>query len=114
MIKRCIAGAMMWAVAVVASAAPAVQLTIQDGRVWLKADKAAVGDILREWARVGRTVVVDGDRVPGGPLSLQLEGVPEQQALDIVLRGVSGFVAVSRSAMRADASASRFERIVVM
>jgi hypothetical protein len=114
MLKSWIAGVIVWSLTAAASAAPAVQLSIQDGRVWLKADKAGVADILREWARVGRTVVVDGDRVPGGPLSLQLEGVPEQQALDIVLRGVSGFVAVARPETIADATASRFERIVVL
>lgn len=112
--KSWIVGAIVWGCTAVANGAPAVQLSIQDGKVWLKADSAGLADILREWARVGRTVVIDGDRVTGGPLSLQLEGVPEQQALDIVLRGVSGFVAVSRSVMVVDATASRFERIVVL
>jgi hypothetical protein len=89
-----------------------VQLTIQNGHVSLVAREATVRQILAEWARVGQTKIVNGDRVPGGPVTLQLTDVPEQQALDILLRSVSGFVAAPRAI--AIANASRFDRIVVM
>jgi hypothetical protein len=89
-----------------------VELTIQNGHVSLVAREATVRQILVEWARVGQTKIVNGDRVPGGPVTLQLTDVPEQQALDILLRSVSGFMAAPRAI--AIANASRFDRIVVM
>src|SRR5712671_6982064 len=52
-------------------AAPGVQLTIREGRVWLAADRASVAQILSEWARVGRTQVVNAELVTGAPLTLQ-------------------------------------------
>ena len=60
-----------------AAAAPRVQLSISDGRVWLETDRATAGQILAEWARVGGTRIVNGDRVNGEPLTLVLRGVPE-------------------------------------
>jgi hypothetical protein len=100
--------------AVAPAAAPPVQIAIRDGRVWLKADGATVADVLREWARVGGTAVVDGERLPRTLVSLHLEAEPEQEALEILLRGVGGFVTVGRAASRLDTGASRFERIVVV
>ncbi|HSK11430.1 MAG TPA: hypothetical protein VK911_17730, partial [Vicinamibacterales bacterium] len=73
-------------------AAPAsageVRLSIRDGRVTLHATDASPREILAEWARVGQIRIVNGDRVPGPPLSLALKGVPEAKALDRVLRSV--------------------------
>jgi hypothetical protein len=89
-----------------------VQLTIHDGRVWLVATDATVPQILDEWARVGQTRVVNAERVPGGPLTLQLTDVAEEQALDVLLRAVSGFMAVPRSA--ALPNASQFDRILIL
>ena len=109
-----IAAALSICGAVAAAAAPPVQIAIQDGRVWLNADGATVADVLREWARVGGTAVVDGDRLPRTPVSLHLEAAPEQEALEILLRGVGGFVTLERAVSRLDTGASRFERIVVV
>jgi hypothetical protein len=101
-------------------AAPGVQLTIRDGKVWLKADRVTAAEILEAWAQVGGTSVVNGERVPGGPMILELNGVPEQEALEVVLRSASGFLAVARTATVADipppapSTASRFARIVVL
>src|SRR5213596_407264 len=89
-----------------------VQLSLQDGRVTLIAKDATVRQILTEWARVGQTNIVNVDRIPGGPLTLELTDVPEQQALDILLRAVSGYVAAPRAVPVANASV--FDRIVVM
>ena len=101
-----------------AGAAPGVRLAIRDGSVWLAADRATAGEILAEWARVGQTRIINGERVPGGPMTLELNGVPEQQALEIVLRSASGFLALARTIARADALSpsmtSRFERILVL
>ena len=37
----------------------------------------AVPQILAEWSRIGQTRVVNGDKVPGGPLTLQFVDMPE-------------------------------------
>src|SRR5258708_2013069 len=94
------------------SASAEVALTIQDGRVTLVAKDATLRQILTEWARVGQTKIVNAERVPGGPLTLQLTNVPEEQALETLLRPLSGYVAAPRAA--GGANLSRFDRILVM
>jgi hypothetical protein len=89
-----------------------VQLRIQDGRVTLSATNATLGDILAEWAKVGRTRIINGERVGGEPLTLQLVDMPEEQALVVLLRSLNGYVAAPRPAPAADAS--RFDRIMIM
>jgi hypothetical protein len=89
-----------------------VQLSLQNGRVTLVAKDATVRQILAEWARVGQTTVVNLDRIPGGPLTLELSDMPEQQALDVLLRTLSGYMAAPRAAVAVNLS--RFDRIVVM
>ena len=89
-----------------------VRVTIQDGLVSVVATDASVRQILEEWARVGQTTVVNGDRVPGGPMSLELTNVPETQALDTLLRSAAGYLAAPRADVRSDLS--RFDRIVIM
>jgi hypothetical protein len=87
-------------------------LEIKDGRVTLVADNVTVRQILAEWARVGQTRIVNGDRVTGGPLSLRLDGVPEGRALDTLLRGVAGYMAAPRPADQV--SASVYDRILIL
>jgi hypothetical protein len=89
-----------------------VQLSLQNGRVTLIAKDATVRQILTEWARIGQTKVVNLERIPGGPLTLELTDVPEQQALDVLLRALSGYMAAPRAVVAANLS--RFDRIVVM
>lgn len=102
------------AVALAASTASAdVRLTIQNGRVTLVAKDATVRQILTEWARVGQTQIVNVERIPGGPQTIELTNVPEAEALDVLLRTVSGFIAAPRI-VPAAATASQFDRIVVM
>ena len=99
-----------------AAAAPSayadVQLSIGNGRVSLVAKDATLRQILTEWARVGQTKIVNVDRIPGGPVTLELQNMPEDQALDLLLRSLSGYLAAPRPTMIANAS--RFDRIVVM
>src|SRR5687768_3548900 len=71
-----------------AGAQDAIKLEFKDGQVTLRARNAPVRAILTEWARVGGATIVNGDRVTGAPVTLEVTGMPEQQALDIVLRGV--------------------------
>jgi hypothetical protein len=97
-----------------ASPTVAADLTLQsrDGRVTLDARDVSVREILAEWARVGETRIVNADRVEGHPVTLQFVDVAERDALDIVLRSVSGYVALGRSAEALGASA--FDRIYVL
>jgi hypothetical protein len=98
------------------SAAPAAAQTItlefHDGRVKLSAQNVPASLILAEWAQRGRTTIVNGERVPGPPMTLQLDDVPEQQALDIVLRSASGYLVAARET--AVPGASAFDRIFIV
>ncbi len=62
-----------------ASQALAGDLTLQirDGRVTLNARDVSVREILTEWARVGDTTFVNGDRIDGPPVTLQLVDTDE-------------------------------------
>jgi hypothetical protein len=105
-----VAGLVVMGAASIASAD--VQLAIQNGRVTLVAKDATVRQILVEWARVGQTKIVNVERIPGGPLTLELRDVSEQQALRVLLRSVGGYVTAPRVTMIAGASV--YDRIVVM
>jgi hypothetical protein len=94
------------------AAADPVQLTIHDGRVTLVAANASVKQILAEWARIGRTRIVNGERVPGGLVTLQLTNVPEKEALDLLLRTAAGYIAAPRAAGVSDGSL--FDRILIL
>jgi hypothetical protein len=89
-----------------------LRLTMRGGLVTLVARDVTVRQILTEWARVGRTKVVNVERIPGGPVTIELTDLPEAKALDIILRPIAGFVAAPRA--QADPNASRFDRILVM
>lgn len=103
------------ALLVVASTASAeVQLSIQNGRVSIVAKDATVRQILTEWARVGQTKIVNVERIPGAPMTIQLDNVAESQALDILLRAMSGYIAAPRPVEGLAANLSQFDRIIVM
>jgi len=108
--------ALAFGVLLTASAAPGaaaeVKLSLHDGRVSIAATDATVRQILAEWARVGQIRLVNADRVPGGPLTLQLTDIAEKQALEILLRSASGYMASARPV--ASATLSQFDRIIVM
>src|SRR5262245_64514757 len=97
------------------SAAPAraeVKLSINDGRVTLTATNATIREILTEWARVGNTTVVNAERIASGPITIQLTNVYEEQALDVILRSVSAYLAAPRPELVANSS--RFASILVL
>jgi hypothetical protein len=101
------------AVVTTASAASAdIQLTMRGGHVTLVANNVTVRQILAEWERVGQTKVINGDRVTGGLITLELRDMPERQALDIILRSVSGLILTPRAAVIENGSA--FDHIIVM
>jgi hypothetical protein len=93
-------------------AAAQVDLAIRDGRVSLTATNASLRQILAEWERVGQTRIVNADRVSAEPLTLQFADLSEEQALAVLLRSVSGYLAAPRA--NPIAAASRFDRIMVM
>src|SRR5476651_97192 len=96
----------------VSPAAADVQLTMQNGRVSLVAKDVTVRQILTEWARVGHTKIVNVERIPGGLISLELIDVPEAQALEVLLRTLSGYITAPRPV--GEANLSVFDRIIVM
>jgi hypothetical protein len=109
-----IAAVIFVAAATTVSAAPGVRLVFSNGHVWLAANGATVGQILAEWAHAGGTRIVNGD-IASQPLTLELTGVPEMQALDVVLRSAGGFIATARTAEEVAApNLSRFRQITVL
>jgi hypothetical protein len=97
----------------VPAAAQQVKLEIANGRVTLHANGATTRQILDEWARVGGTRIVNGERISGAPLTLTLENVPEKEALEIILRQVAGYMAAPRGVAAAP-GASMYDRILVL
>ena len=109
--KNVILGVAAWLFAV-STASADVHLTMQDGRVSLVAKDATVRQILAEWARVGQTKIVNMERVPGGPVTLEFSNVPEAQALEVLLRTLSGYITAPRPVDAANLS--HFDRIILM
>jgi hypothetical protein len=101
---------------VIASASSAfaqLALEIKDGRVTLDARNVPARQILAEWARIGGTKIVNGEKVGGGPLTLKLVNMPERQALDIILKNVAGYMAAPRQASATPGS-STYDRIMIL
>jgi len=96
----------------IGSASAEVKVTLRDGLVTVVAKDATAQQILTEWAKVGQAKVVNGDRVPGGPISLELTNVTEAHVLEILLRGVSGYVAAPR--VGGSATDSQYSSVIVM
>jgi hypothetical protein len=92
--------------------ADTVQVTVHDGRVSIATTSATPAQILDAWGRAGGILFVNAERITGAPIALQLEEVPEEQALDVLLRSVSGYLA--RRRVGAGAGTSIFDRIVVL
>jgi len=89
-----------------------VRISMSDGKVTVKANNATVREILAEWARAGHARIINGERVTGGPITIDLTNVPEGQALDIILRSVAGYMAAPRAV--AEANASLYDRIMIL
>lgn len=92
--------------------AASLTLSIRNGLVSIDAQDVTVRQILTEWARIGRTQIINVERITGGPITLRLEAMPEKQALDIILRAIPGYVAQPRATPVADGSL--YDRILIM
>lgn len=99
-------------VLVATSAAAEVKVTMANGNVSVSATNATLSQILAEWARVGQTRIVNVERVASAPITIELVDVPEAQALDTVLRSMSGYLAAPRTVPVANAST--FDRIFLL
>jgi hypothetical protein len=80
-------------------APPNLQLSFDaDGAVNLTARGVTVRDILSAWARQCGCYVVNGDKLPGGPLAvpLQFEHKPQAVVLDSLLRHAAGYLLTPR------------------
>jgi hypothetical protein len=102
--------------ACVAFAVPAhageLRLSIANGRVTLSARDVTVREILAEWARVGQTRIINAEKLLGTPVVLELNNVPEAQALDTLLRSAAGYVMAPRPA--GTTGASVYDRILIL
>ena len=100
------------ALSIASTASADVQVTMHNGQVSIVAKDATLRQIMTEWARVGQTKVVNVERIPGGPMTLELRDMPEDRALDILMRSLSGYVAAPRALQ--SPTLSKFDRILVM
>lgn len=92
--------------------AAGLKMTISDGKISIDAQDVTIRQILAEWARLGKTQIVNLERVTSGPITLKIENVPEKDALDIILRAVPGHMAVPRETYLPGASV--YERILIL
>lgn len=88
-----------------------LKLSINNGLVTLSAENVPLSMVMAEWARIGQTRIVNGEKILT-PVSLQLVDVPERKALDIILRSASGYMLAERPTALANASV--FDRIMIL
>lgn len=102
---------LMPAVALV-QAAGVVRVTMHDGLVSVSAKGATLSEILDAWARAGQTQIVNTDKITStAPVTLELTDVRENDALDVLLNSLGGYLAVTRPVVQPNTS--RFARIVI-
>jgi hypothetical protein len=93
--------------------AQAVKVEFVMGKVNLTAQNASLRAILTEWSRVGGMRLINPERLTGAPVTLELVGVPERQALEILMRDVGGYIVGPRMTALV-AGVSAFDRLVVV
>ncbi len=111
---RALVGAVLTIVAIAPALlrAETVQLSLRDGRLTLVAVDATPAQIFDAWSRAGGVQVMNAERMPSAPLTLTIQNVPEEQALDTVLRAVTGYMARRRPSPAPGASV--FDRIIIL
>ena len=87
-----------------AAGAEELALAIAEGRVTLSATEAPLGDVLAEWSRAGNTRFEGVGELGSARVTLHLEGVPEREALRLLLRPAAGFLAAPRRSQGSGAS----------
>ena len=103
LLRPALVAAMAFALPITAAAqAPQenLQLTMQDGRVTIVAQNVPLRQILAEWARVGQTKIINGEKLSGPAMTLQLVNKSEREALEIAAEAPRGLPRqVSRGAV---------------
>jgi hypothetical protein len=99
------------ALVIPATASAELKLTMENGLVTLVAKDVPLSMIMAEWAKVGRTNILNGDKILT-LVTIQLEGIPERKVLDILLRGAAGYMLAERATPVA--GASTFDRIMIL
>ena len=95
-----------------AQSAP-VSIQFQNGNVTVRTTaRTPLRTVLQEWARVGRARIVSAENVTGTLKQIELVNVPEQQALSVLLREMSGYVVGEREVL--SSGPSRFDRIMLL
>ncbi len=94
------------------ASAQGVKMEFRGGRVSLSAQNAPLRAILAEWTRLGGTRIVNGDRVTGPAVTLELTGVTERQAIDVLLRNAAGYIVGPRET--GSSAASSFASILIL
>lgn len=112
MTGRFVLATVLLAAASLSAQAQTVKVEFLMGKVNLVAQNATLRAILTEWSRVGGTRLINPERLTGGPVTLEFTGIPERQALDILLREIGGYMLGPRPALVAGVSA--FDRLVVV
>lgn len=90
-----------------------LSLSFDDGRVSIAATDQPLRRILTEWARLGGTRIVGLEKLGGTLVTIELDGVPERDALEILLRSVAGYI-VAPHAGAVTASRSHVDRLVLL
>jgi hypothetical protein len=94
------------------STAGDLKLTLNNGRATLIAQDVPLRQILDEWARIGKTVIVNADKLNGPPMTLELVDRPEREVLDLILRSASGYIAAQRDISVPGASV--FDKVMIL
>ena len=91
-----------------------VRVTMNNGRVSVSAHDATLKEILDAWGREGQTAFVNADRIPTtAPITIEISDSTEEDALAVLLRPLSGYLAMRRASAPA-AHASAFARVVLL
>lgn len=80
-----------------ASAQSNCRVAFSGGLVSVTAVNVPLRQVLIEWQRAGGTRFVNLDRLPSLPVSIDVQQVPEAQALAILLRPLGGYMASPRA-----------------
>src|SRR5689334_7674292 len=75
-----------------------VSIQFENGNVTVRTTaRTPLRTVLQEWARVGKAKIVNAETVQGQLDQIELVNVPEQQALAVLLRDVSGYAVGTRA-----------------
>ena len=95
------------------AAAQKLALRIDQGLVTLDADNVTVEDVLARWIKTtGLNVISRSGQGSDIPVSLHVRGLPERDALKLVLRDLSGYIMGER--VEDGTGAIRIDRLVIL